>query len=210
MSDTVRQWLRDPEKWLQLLTLVGGLTAFGIGLHEYRQEQRWKRLEYFTQLLQSVEAEPEVRGALAMLEYNQPRVCAHDGEAPRCFVATDSLLLAALDGAMRNRALSPDEHQVIYSLDRLLTTLDRLEYLQAQGFVEEEVRHPTAAYWISLIGDRRNRAKPAAVRAKLCEYVRYFEYEGALRLIARYTPPRDLIRECAVDGSRAHDGSNER
>jgi hypothetical protein len=41
MSDTVRQWLRDPEKWLQLLTIVGGLTAFGIGLHEYRQEQRW-------------------------------------------------------------------------------------------------------------------------------------------------------------------------
>jgi hypothetical protein len=148
--------------------------------------------------LQSVEAEPEVRGALAMLEYNQPRVCAQDGEAPRCFVATDSLLMAALDGTMHNRALSPDEHQVVSSLDRLLTTLDRLEYLQAQGFVDEEVRHPTAAYWISLIGDRRNRVKPAPVRAKLCEYVRSFEYEGALRLVARYTPPRDRVPECTV------------
>ncbi|HEX8905755.1 MAG TPA: hypothetical protein VF771_12975 [Longimicrobiaceae bacterium] len=200
MSDTPRQWLRDPEKLLQLLTLVAGLAAFGIGLNEYRQEQRWKRLEYFTQLLQSVEAEPEVRRALTMLEYNQPRVCAPDDAAgaARCFVATDSLLVSALDGSMQNRPLTSDEHQVIYSLDRLLTALDRLEYLQSQGFVDEEVRHPTAAYWISLIGDRRNRAKPAAVRAKLCEYVRFFEYAGTLRLIARYTPPRDRVPQCTV------------
>lgn len=198
MSTTLRQWLADPEKWLQWLTLVGGLAAFGIGLNEYRQDQRWKRLEYFTQMMQQLDAEPQVRGALTMLEYNQPRVCAGDegGDAPRCFVASDSLLTAALDGAMHNRALTPDEHQVVYSLDRLLTALDRLEYLQAQGFVDEEVRHPTTAYWISLIGDRRNRAKPAAVRAKLCEYVRFFEYEGALRLIARYTPPRDRVAQC--------------
>lgn len=200
MSNTVRQWLRDPEKWLQLLTLVAGLAAFGIGLNEYRQEQRWKRLEYFTQLLQSVEAEPEVRRALMMLEYNQPRVCAPDeaADAARCFVATDSLLVSALDGSMHNRPLTSDEHQVIYSLDRLLTALDRLEYLQSQGFVDEEVRHPTAAYWIALIGDRRNRAKPAAVRAKLCEYVRFFEYAGTLRLIARYTPPRERIAQCNI------------
>lgn len=200
MSTGLRQWLRDPEKWLHLLTLVGGLAAFAIGLREYRQEQRWKRLEYFTQLLAAVEAETEVRGALTMLEYRQPRVCApgEAADAARCFVASDSLLVAALDGAMQNRVLTPEEHQVVYSIDRLLTALDRLEYLQAQGFAEEEVRHPTAAYWISLIGDRQNRARPAPVRAKLCEYVRFFEYDGALRLIARYTPPRDRVAQCTI------------
>lgn len=200
MSTTLRDWLRDPEKWLQLLTIVGGLAAFGIGLHEYRQEQRWKRLEFFTQLLESVEAEPEVRGALTILEYRQPRVCqpGDTPDAPRCFVATDSLLTAALDGSMHNRTLTPDEHQVIVSLDRLLTALDRLEYLQSQGIVDEEVRHPTAAYWISLIGDRRTEARPPAVRAKLCDYARFFEYAGALRLIARYTPPRNRVPQCTV------------
>jgi hypothetical protein len=200
MSTTLRDWLRDPEKWLQLLTIVGGLAAFGIGLHEYRQEQRWKRLESFTQLMQSFEAEPEVRSALTMLEYNQPRVCTPGDtpETPLCFVVSDSLLMSALDGSMHNRVLTPDEHQVVVSLDRLLTALDRLEYLQAQGFIDEEVRHPTAAYWISLIGDRRNRVKPAAVRAKVCGYVRYYEYAGALRLIARYTPPRDRVPQCTV------------
>ncbi|HET7231764.1 MAG TPA: hypothetical protein VFJ16_17260 [Longimicrobium sp.] len=200
MSTTVREWLRDPEKWLQLLTLIGGLAVFAIGLHEYRQDQRWKRLEYFTQLLQSVEAEPEVRGALAMLEYNQPRVCAQAEatDAPRCFVATDSLLMAALDRSMHNRALTPDEYRVIYSIDRLLTALDRLEYLQTQGIVDEEVRHPTVSYWIALIGDRRNQAKPAAVRAKLCDYVRHFEYVGTLRLVARYIPPRDRVPQCTA------------
>lgn len=200
MSTILRDWLRDPEKWLQLLTLVGGLAAFGIGLHEFREEQRWKRIEYFTQMLQSVEAEPEVRTGLIMLEYSQPRVCVHDqaADTARCFVATDSLLVTALDASTHNRRLTPDEYQVIYSIDRLLTALDRLEYLQAQGFVDEEVRHPTISYWIALIGDRRNQAKPPAVRAKLCDYVRFFEYAGTLRLIARYTPPRDRIPQCTV------------
>ncbi|HET7459806.1 MAG TPA: hypothetical protein VFJ82_01105 [Longimicrobium sp.] len=203
MSTTPRQWVADPEKWLQLLTLVGGLAAFAIGLHEYRQEQRWRRLEYFTQLLESVEGEPEVRRALAMLEYNQPRVCApaDAGDTPRCFVATDSLLTAALDGSIHQRVLTADEHQVIVSIDRLLTALDRLEYLQEQGMVDEEVRHPTVAYWISLIGDRRNRAKPAPMRAKLCEYVRYYEYKGTLKFVARYTPPRERIPQCTVPDS---------
>jgi hypothetical protein len=199
MTTPLREWLRDPEKWLQFLTLAGGLAAFAIGLHQYRQEQRWKRLESFTQLLQSFEAEPEVRSALTMLEYVQPRVCTPgEGAEPRCFVASDSLIVSALDGSMQYRALSPDEHQVVYSLDRLLTALDRLEYLQSQEFVDEELRHPTAAYWISLIGDRRNRAKPAAVRTRLCEYVRFFEYRGALGLIAAYTPPQGRIPQCTV------------
>jgi hypothetical protein len=200
MSDGLRQWLRDPERWLQLLTLVGGLVAFGLGLNQYRQDQRWKRLEYFTGMLQSFEAEPEVRSALVMLEYNQPRVCAKDdgGETPRCFVATDSLLLSALDGSMRNRVLTPDEHQVVFDFDRLLTALDRIDYLQTEGFADHEVHHPTVTYWIALIGDRTNLAKPAPVRAKLCEYVRHFEYAGALRLVARYTPARDRVAECTV------------
>jgi hypothetical protein len=200
MSDGLRQWLRDPERLLQLLTLAGGLAVFAIGLREYRQDQRWKRLEYFSGMLQSIEAEAEVRSALIMLEYNQPRVCAREevAEGPRCFTASDSLVTAALDAAMRNRVLGPEEHQVVYSLDRFLTALDRLDYLQAQGFVDEEVRYPTIAYWISLLGDRRNRAKPPAVRAKLCEYVRFFEYAGALRLVARYTAPRDRVPQCTV------------
>jgi hypothetical protein len=203
MSDGLRQWLRDPERWLQLLTLVGGLVAFGLGLNQYRQDQRWKRLEYFTGMLQSFEAEPEVRSALVMLEYNQPRVCAKDdgGETPRCFVATDSLLLSALDGSIRNRVLTPDEHQVIFDLDRLLTALDRIDYLQTEGFADHELHHPTVAYWIALVGDRRNRAKPAAVRAKLCEYVRFFEYAGTLRLIARYTPANERISQCTVSAA---------
>lgn len=201
MTDGVRSWLRDPERWLQLLTLVGGLTAFVIGLREYRAEQRWKRLEYFTQLLSSVEAEPEVRSAISMLEYNQPRVCGSGeagGDAPRCFAATDSLVIAALDGSMRNRVLSPEEHQVVYSIDRLLTALERVEYLQQEGFVAEEVRHPTIAWWISLIGDTRNRETSPPVRAKLCEYIRSFEYEGTLRLVARYVPPRDRVPQCTA------------
>jgi len=198
MSTSPRQWLRDPEKLLQLFTIVGGLTAFMIGLNEYRQEQRWKRLEYFTALLGSFEAEPEVRGALQMLEYNQPRVCIPEqgAEGARCFVVSDTLLIASLDGSIHNRVLTPEEQQVVYSLDRFLTTLERIDYLQTQGFVAEEARHPTVAYWISLIGDRRNQAKPPAVRAKLCEFVRFFEYEGTLRLVTRYTEARNRVREC--------------
>lgn len=202
MSGGLREWLRDPEKWLHLLTLAGGLAAFGVGLSEYRQEQRWKRLEYFTSLLQSFEAEPEVREALLMLEYNQPRVCAREEAAAdpqrRCFAATDSLLVKSLDAAMQNRVLTEEEHRVIYALDRLLTALDRIDYLQTQGFVAEEVRHPTVAYWIYLIGDRQAPAKPPAVRAKLCQYVRFFEYAGALRLVARYTEPRQRVPECTA------------
>jgi len=107
-----------------------------------------------------------------------------------------------VERGQRYRGLTPEEHEVISALDRLLTALDRIDYLQSEGFVAEEVRHPTVAYWISLIGDRRNVAKPPPVRAKLCEYVRFFEYAGALRLATRYTAPADRVPACFPPSGR--------
>jgi hypothetical protein len=200
MSSESRPWYRDPENVIRLVTVVGGLVAFVLGLREYREDQRWKRLALFTEQLQAFEAEPAIGGALTMLDYRDPTICVAEEWVPdparRCFQATDSLMTAALSSVLERRVLSDHEYQVVYALDRLLTALDRIEYFHAQGFLGPEVQHPTVAYWISLIGDGRSTTRPPEVKHKLCAYVREMEYAGALALVTRYTPAEHRVRGC--------------
>lgn len=200
MTSEPRPWYRDSENVIRLVTLVGGLVAFVLGLREYREDQRWKRLALFTDQLQAFESEPAIGGALAMLDYREPRICVPEEWVPdparRCYRATDSLMLGALSAVMEGRVLSDEEYQVIYALDRLLTALDRIDYLHQEGFLGAEVQHPTVAYWIYLISDRRASTRPPAVHRKLCDYVREMDYAGALRLVTHYTPARHRVEGC--------------
>jgi hypothetical protein len=203
MSSESRPWHRDPENVIRLLTLIGGLLAFWFGLREYREEQRWRRMGLFNEQLQAFEAEPAIQNALLMLDYRAPDVCVppdavRDPER-RCTQVTDSLIVGALSSLLEGRTLSDPEHQVIYALDRLLTALDRIDYLHEQGFLGAEVQHPTVAYWIQLVGDRRATTKPPAVKRKLCDYVREMKYVGALNLVAQYTPAEHRVQGCALE-----------
>jgi hypothetical protein len=203
MSSEPRPWHRDPENLIRLLTLIGGLVAFWLGLREFREEQRWKRLALFTEQLQAFEAEPAIGNALLMLDYREPVVCVpaesvRDPER-RCTQVTDSMIVGALSSLLEGRVLSDQEHQVVYALDRLLTALDRIDYLHEQRFLGDEVQHPTVAYWIQLIGDRRATAKQPAVKRKLCEYVRAMKYVGALNLVAQYTPAEHRVEGCTLE-----------
>lgn len=200
MSSESRPWHRDPENVIRLLTLVGGLLAFWFGLREYREEQRWRRLALFSEQMQAFEAEPAIGNALLMLDYHAPDVCVpaetvRDPER-RCTQVTDSLIVSALSSLLEGRVLSGEEHKVVYALDRLLTALDRIDYLHTQGFLGAEVQHPTVAYWIQLIGDRRATTKPPAVKRKLCDYVREMKYVGAMNLMAQYTPAEHRVEGC--------------
>jgi hypothetical protein len=206
MSDA-RPWYRDPENLIRLATLVGALVAFVLGLREYREDQRWKRLALFNEQLQAFESEPAIGAALAMLEYRDPRICTPAEWVPdperRCYQATDSLVLAALGAVMEQRVLSDHEYQVVYALDRLLTALDRIDYLHAQGFLGAEVQHPTVAYWIYLVSDRRGSSHAPAVKRKLCDYVREMDYAGAMRLVTRYTPAENRVEGCTLKAPAA-------
>ncbi len=205
MSDESRPWHREPENVIRLLTLVGGLVVFGLGLREYHDEQRWKRLALFNEQLQAFEADPAIRNALVMLEYRAPSICVPAEYVPdperRCVQVTDSVILGGLSAVMENRILSPEEYQVVYVLDRLLTALDRIDYLYLQGFLGAEVQHPTVAYWIQLISDRRITARSPAVQRKLCDYLREWEYTGAMDLVTRYTPAAHRVQGCTPKAS---------
>lgn len=202
MSGESRPWHRDPENVIRLLTLIGGLVAFWLGLREFREEQRWNRLALFNEHLQAFEAEPAIGNALLMLDYRDPDVCVpaesvRDPER-RCTQVTDGMIVGALSSLLEGRVLSDQEHQVVYALDRLLTALDRIDYLHEQGFLANEVQHPTVAYWIQLVGDRRATTKPPEVKRKLCQYVREMKYVGALNLVAHYTPAEHRVEGCTL------------
>ena len=95
-----RPWWRNSEILPSVLAYAGAAIAFLIGLQQYQEDQRWRRLEFITERLSEYEAHPEVRLARLMLEYPSPTICLFGGEPGEaeagCTRITDSLLVSAL------------------------------------------------------------------------------------------------------------------
>ena len=152
-------WWRSVD-WANVLAYLGAAVAFAVGFDQYQEDARWRRLEYITERLAEYEALPGSRLARQMLEYPLPTVCLFGGEPTDpeagCVVVTDSLLTSALRGSVEApERLTVEEERIVESMDEFLNTLERMDFLLEQGFLAEEIRHPTVAYWISLVGDRR-------------------------------------------------------
>lgn len=195
MSDE-RSWWRRLD-WPSVLAYAGAAIAFLIGLEQYREDQRWRRLEFITDHLTEYENEPGSRLARLMLEYPEPTVCLFGGEPTdpdaRCTLVTDSLLVSSLRGSVEAPArLTVEEERIVEAIDQFLNTLERLDFLLEQGFLAEEIRHPTVSYWMSLVGDRRWLARPEPVEAALCDYIAHYEYAGTRDLILTHVDPLQL------------------
>lgn len=191
-----RPWWRGVD-WPNALAYLGAAVAFVIGLQQYREDQRWRRLEFVTQRLADFESRPEIRMARLILEYPRPTICLFGGEpgAPgaACTTVTDSLLVSALaTSTTAPERLSVEETRIVEILDQFLNTLEQVDFLLEGGFLGDEREHPTVAYWISLVGDRDWIARPPPVQEALCDYLARYEYTGTRDLVLSYVPPERL------------------
>ena len=61
----------DTGNWITLAAMSGGLIAFLAGLTQYRRAQRWKRAEFVAGEMKEFKADPWVRNALLLLDWNE-------------------------------------------------------------------------------------------------------------------------------------------
>jgi hypothetical protein len=56
---------------IELFVALGAIAGFFVGLYQYRQAQRWKRLEFAAGQLQRLTSDPDLVLAITFLEYSK-------------------------------------------------------------------------------------------------------------------------------------------
>jgi hypothetical protein len=155
---------------------------------QYRRAQRWKRAEFVANEMKEFKADPMVRNALLLLDWNERAVelCPHEANADkRCVRVEDRAIALALVPHVTRSDFTPVEIALRDVFDRFFDRLERFEYFLEAGLVSSEEFAPYLRYWLEILGNENSgRKSPEVVRA-IWVYVDFY-YSGVASLLRRY------------------------
>ena len=137
--------------------IVGGVIVFAIGFYQYRHGQKWKRREFVASQIKDFEADPKIRLAMTMLDWND-RVLYFPAEGGTKFISirvNEPLLRSALLPHEDANGYFKNEVIIRECFDDFLDMLVRLSaFVEAKLIRTEELR-PYLEYWITLISGKK-------------------------------------------------------
>jgi hypothetical protein len=168
---------------LSTLGLIGGASAFGIGVWQYARAQRWKRAEFVAQAVKEFEGSHDIKSAIELLDWNIRHVELFEGR-PRVRVSNE----------MVSRALSKtvdftsEEAAIDKAFGEFFDGLERFAHFIESGLVTIHDLAPYLHYWIETIaGDPRHKIKkPDELISVLWSYVDSYGYTGVQALFDRF------------------------
>jgi hypothetical protein len=174
--------------WLTLAALMGGLVAFLGGLVQYRRAQRWKRAEFVASEIKEFKADPMVRNALLLLDWNERAVelCPQEADPEkRCVRIEDRAIAKALVPHVTRSDFTPLEIALRDTFDRFFDRLERFEYFLEAGLVSKQEFAPYLRYWLEILGNENSgRKSPEVVRA-IWVYIDFY-YCEVISLLRRF------------------------
>ena len=175
-------------EWLALAAMSGGLCAFLGGLMQYRQAQRWKRAEFVANEMKEFKADPLVRNALLMLDWNERAIDLFPNEADpakRSVRIEDRAIARALVPHISHSDFSATEIAVRDAFDSFFDRLERFEYFLEAGLVSTQQFAPYLNYWLNILGNEHSGRKSSEVVRALWAYIDFY-YSGVKSLLRRY------------------------
>jgi len=183
--------------WITLAAMIGGLIAFLAGLMQYRRAQRWKRAEFVAGEMKEFKADPWVRNALLLLDWNERAVdlFPHESDpAKRSVRVEDALIAHALVPHTSRSEFSPVEIALRDTFDRFFDRLERFEYFLEAGLVSSKEFAPYLRYWLDILGNEHSGRKSPAVVQAIWAYIDFYysEVGSLLRRFGYRIRPRKL------------------
>jgi hypothetical protein len=201
--------MENAANWAIAIALLIGAIALSAGVAQYRQQQRWKRIEFIRQLIHEFLSDESIQKVLKILDFEEFRKFPLDipGRTQTLFFEpTDDRLCNALvphDEALRHKqeleAMNDSyERRKAYTeylieselrdwFDVFLQQLGSFEYYLESRLIDAEELKPFINYWVRLIGDRRyRRIGGSAFYEQLFTYIHQSGYTGVQDLFERY------------------------
>lgn len=168
------------ELWLATGGLVLTALGFGVGLWQYHQGQRWKRMEFLLQEMKEFREDDDVQTALVLLDWNAATADMLPSRPPGAVAVVDDsdLQRALVDHRRRKEGFDPTEAWLRRVFDALLDRFERYgHHLQGRHFAPKDFA-PYLEYWLKLFADASR--KPPEVHRALREYIDVYHPDARL------------------------------
>lgn len=200
--------LQNVTQWLMAIALSLTAIAALVGVHQYKRNAKWHRIDFLRKTVKEFEQDPDIWRALKILDFEEYRdyeITYRDRRIS--FRVTNELLYEALAShderiqrkhrvdALQATGTLIDELFETYQIEtalrdwfnKMLNGLEHFGYLIESGmFTANEIR-PWMIYWIRLIADRDYK-RPGASKFydQLYTYIHEYEFSGVIKLFERF------------------------
>lgn len=177
----------NPEILIQLLAVL--ISAFIVlkGIREYKEAQRWKKLEFVSKEIKEFFNDAEIKRALQMLDWNACSVPLNPGEIgdETKFSCSDEKILDALRTHDQKSRFTPEEVVIKKIFDNFLDKLTMFENYIETGLINAKDIQPYLEYWIKILADPKNDRKDKKVRDQIWKYIDQYGYKKVRSLCHR-------------------------
>ena len=208
---------------LSILTSLGALAVFGLGLWQYIRADRWKRTEFLANEMKTFFSDPDIRNVLAMCDYDPRRVNLFHLETLRMNefpvvskrLQVNALIPDSLMPQMKEK-FSSRELRIRDSFEKFLDTLDRFGADIERNLYSSDDLDPYFGYWflriLALSTPKKNTMKAVDgalwTGALICfiEYYRYTRvsemFQHFLRRSGSEISARDILTNASISIKR--------
>ena len=177
---------------IEAVKVVAALTAFAVGLVQYRRSQSWKRMEFVAQEMNKLRSDPMVKDVFLLLDWELRSMdfgLKNDDGKPRIIRVTYDLTKRAL--APHYAAPAHFEFDVVEvairdRFDIFLDYLVHFENFVQAGLVRPQDIEPYLEYWANALAGSGDIAKP--LLQAFWNFVDTYGYLKARKLLTRLKP----------------------
>lgn len=184
-TDTV-MWKGVPvaDSWVGIVTLVGGVIAFGLAWWQYRQGEAWKKAEFLGEEIRRFRGRARVRNAIAMIDYPEKDIeLFPDRKGDQRFRRINRHWVVA---ALADR--SGDDHaedEVLDAIrdcfDEFFDGIEQMDCFVTAGVLKSNDLRPFVAYWLEQVLTGKDEALTKAA----CGYLLKYQYTEVMELCDR-------------------------
>ena len=180
----------DTKTVIALLGMLLGAAGFVIGLFQYRKAQRWKAAEFVAAEVKEAFADPMVRFALHLLDWNSSihdlRQQTGDDRLKSVHIGDITLVAALTPHVGRPKGYNAVEVRIRLAFDELLGRFQRFEHFIESDLVKPHDFQPYLRYWLELLGKSSKHTKSVPVLHAIWRYIDFYRYADVQRLFARF------------------------
>jgi hypothetical protein len=190
------------DDYLKILGLLGALTAFGVGLFQYRKAQRWKRAEFVANEMKDFFAAPRVQRALLLIDWGHREIPLLENRAldeSQVIVTRQMQTMGLRPHILLDRTGSDPETLVVDEsasgegftqaqaairdcYDAFLDGLERFASYAKADLIDISSLRPYIGYWVADISSPTENADDAAWCAALLTYISFYHFDDVLWL----------------------------
>jgi hypothetical protein len=177
--------MMDPKDFAALVTAAGVIIGGGFALWRWRDDQKWRRVQYAQSIVKACFENALVDKACDVLDCTDETVRFRDEDNPRKYRdirISDRLLTGALSTFDDKTDNTLDEQFVRAALDQFFFEINMFQrHIDAKLIKLNDIR-PYLEYWIKEISANGRVHQNKDVAHQVYKFLDYFGYHGVLTL----------------------------